>query len=92
MYPGYFTGTLYGNGYTIYVDIRSSYFSVGLFSELLNANVYDLIIDGSIFATNYTPKVGGIAGHSYLSEIRGCINYANITGEAMLTIVGGIVG
>jgi len=92
MYPSAFTGIFFGNNHTIYVNIRSTLGYTGVFSELLDANIFDLIIDGSIINTFPMGLVGGVAGYAHASKITNCINYANITGEGMRSFVGGIVG
>lgn len=84
-----FTGTFYGNGYTIsniYINATNDY--QGLFGYIENATVQDLSVTGNITSTG--SYLGGFVGCcKAFNEIINCYNYAKVTGYYE---IGGIVG
>jgi len=87
-----FSGTFVGNGHKIYAQINSNTTNVGLFSTLNNAEIYNLIIDGTITGGDSSQFVGGLAGTISNSSIHLCHNLANVTGGGTFSSVGGIAG
>ena len=92
MISGTFSGKLDGNGHTIKVDIIENVANVGLFSQLENASVLNLTIDGYVIGGASSQYVGGLAGRIENSEIFNCLNIADVTGESQDSSVGGITG
>jgi len=92
MYPGVFSGRIDGDGFKIYIEIDYYSTNVGLFSELTEAHISDLIIDGSIIGRRNSINVGSIAGLVSNTFLRSILNLADVTGEGASSSVGGIAG
>ena len=82
-----FSGSFYGNGYTITMDVyRPEQAYVGLFSRIeAGGRVHNLIIDGNIRGRH---RVGGLAGES-LGQVVNVNFLGNVRGEVS---VGGLLG
>ena len=85
----YFAGKYEGNNHEITITSISTddkYKSLGLFGMIINGEVKDLTVKGTIYNTSLD-YVGGIAGAIKNGNIENCKNYTNITAKAL---AGGI--
>ncbi len=76
----------------ITVSISSNESYVGLFGNLNNATIKNIVVEGSITATktgNANTTAGGLAGSMSSGTLENCVNRASVTG---VNNVGGLVG
>lgn len=104
--PTEFTGTFDGKGYkisnlTINTNTRKDNNKVGLFAELGNCTISNLVIDNAeITNEGYSPHVGILAGRAYYTRptitnvsVQGVIFVTHVTGSATGNpSVAGLVG
>jgi hypothetical protein len=91
MYLQTFTGRFSGNNHKITLRINENSPSVGLFREVLNGFIRDLIIDGEVIGGPNSEYVGSLAGR--MTGICNFItNLADVTGRSANSSVGGIAG
>ena len=88
-----FSGTLDGDGHTIYFNGGISSASNGLygFCGINEGTITNLIIEGSVTVSGEKDFVGSIAGLNR-GSISNCTNKMNITASGKNTYAGGIVG
>ena len=88
-YGGLFAGNFNGNGYSISnINSNNSWGSyIGLFGHICGASVKNVVIGSG--AVSGEAGCGGVAGVACNSELRNCVNYADISAQGY---VGGIVG
>ena len=87
----YFQGHFDGNNKKIKVAISSNLPNVGLFSQLENGSIYNLVLDGFVSGDSSNQNVGGIAGKIIGGDFGYCTNFATVMGGSGST-VGGIFG
>ena len=84
-----FNGKLNGNGHYISGVYLVNHQRTGLFSNLNAATIENLGVVDSLYYNYYASSMGGIAGSSTSSTIKGCYSEADIYGAHS---IGGIVG
>ena len=90
----YFEGTFKGNNKSIKNIFQREKTQLGLFTNVRNATIQDIVLTGNITSDYYT--VGGICGSTNDSKIVNCKNKANIIEQGIEDgnnpQIGGIVG
>lgn len=87
--PTEFTGTFDGKGHkisnlTITTNTRNEYNEVGLFAELGNCTISNLVIDNAVITNEgYNPHVGILAGRAYYTKPT--ITNVSVQGELWVT-------
>ncbi|MDR1783321.1 MAG: Ig-like domain-containing protein [Dysgonamonadaceae bacterium] len=84
LYTGSFCGTFDGDGH--YVVINNSR---GLFGNIRDATIKNLIVKGNVQAKDLLNYVGGVCGFAYNSLIKNCVNFARIQNGNKGGICGG---
>lgn len=90
----YYDGTFDGNGHSITGNITiQSQFWTGLFAEILDATVRNIVLDFSnvTFTTEQNNEYfGTLAGHTVDTSLINCINHSDISGAFYQ--MGGLIG
>lgn len=96
----YFAGTFDGGGYVIdNLAITGTSDAVGLFGYVNGATIKNVVVRGSVKATDKCEYAGGVAGYAIGGSFINCVNIARvenesakITSDSKMPSAGGIVG
>jgi hypothetical protein len=92
-----FSGNFDGNNHAITIDINTNNFDskAGLFGQILDAEIYDLTINGNIIAGNFAGGLTGFATDSIIANVISNVDVANhedYIGDGNVSNHGSLIG